>query len=155
MDEGLEQGIVPRLADLVGRVLTHAQATGGPVFRAMSPPHEPEGASPALLLVTRPGSLRHHRTDAHRAAWRAAALTAEGIHALPDGPERAAIEADTDRRDGPAYAVLTEAERWGLLAGLAALPNQRPPAHATGASGLGGVLLGRCGAVDGQAELRG
>ncbi|WP_253866639.1 hypothetical protein [Micromonospora sp. WMMA2032] len=115
--------VVPRLAELVGRVLAHAQATGGPAFRAMSPPYEPEGASPALLLVTRLGSLRHHRADAHRAAWRAAGLTADGIRALPDGPERAAIEADTDRRDEPAYAVLTEAERWELLAGLAALPN--------------------------------
>ncbi|MFI7216567.1 hypothetical protein [Micromonospora maritima] len=115
--------IVPRLAELVGRVLAHAQASGGPAFRAMSPPYEPADASPALLLVTRLGSLRHHRADAHRAAWRAAGLTADGIRALPDGPERAAIEADTDRRDEPAYAVLTEAERWELLAGLAALPN--------------------------------
>ena len=49
--------IVPRLADLVGRVLAYAQATGGPVFRAMSPPYEPEDAYPALLLVTRLGSL--------------------------------------------------------------------------------------------------
>ncbi|WP_245666838.1 hypothetical protein [Micromonospora sediminicola] len=115
--------VVPRLAELVGRVLAHAQATGGPAFHAMSPPYEPEGASAALLLVTRLGSLRHHRADAHRAAWRAAGLTAAEIRALPDGPERAAIEADTDRRDEPAYAVLTEAERWELLAGLAALPN--------------------------------
>ncbi|MET7971176.1 hypothetical protein [Micromonospora sp. NPDC005305] len=115
--------IVPRLADLVGRVLAHGQATGGPAFRAMSPPYEPDGASPALLLVTRLGSLRHHRADAHRAAWRAAGLTADEIRALPDGPERAAIEAETDRRDEPAYAVLTDAERWELLSGLAALPN--------------------------------
>ncbi|WBB72391.1 hypothetical protein O7602_22145 [Micromonospora sp. WMMD1128] len=115
--------IVPRLADLVGRVLAHGQATGGPAFRAMSPPYEPAGASPALLLVTRLGSLRHHRADAHRAAWRAADLTADEIRALPDGPVRAAVEADTDRRDEPAYAVLTDAERWELLAGLAALPN--------------------------------
>ncbi|KKK06807.1 hypothetical protein [Micromonospora sp. HK10] len=114
--------IVPRLAELVGRVLAHGQATGGPVFRAMSPPYEPEGASPAVLLTTRLGSLRHHRADAHRAAWRAAGLTADGIRALPDGPERAAIEAETDRRDAPAYAVLTEAERWELLANLGALP---------------------------------
>ncbi|GHJ56149.1 hypothetical protein Nm8I071_54560 [Nonomuraea sp. TT08I-71] len=113
---------VPRLAELVGRVLAHGQATGGPVFRAMSPPYEPDDASPALLLVSRLGSLRHHRADAHRAAWRAAGLTADGIRALPDGPERAAIEAETDRRDEPAYAVLSDAERWELLGGLAALP---------------------------------
>jgi hypothetical protein len=75
-----------------------------------------------VLLTTRLGSLRHHRADAHRAAWRAAGLTAAQIKALPDGPERAAIEAETDRRDEPAYAVLTEDERWELLAGLGALP---------------------------------
>jgi hypothetical protein len=113
---------VPRLADLVGRVLAHGLTTGGPAFRAMTPPYEPDDASPALLLVTRLGSLRHHRADAHRAAWRAAGLTANGIRALPEGPERAAIEAETDRRDEPAYAVLSEAERGELLAGLGALP---------------------------------
>ncbi|WP_241825024.1 hypothetical protein [Micromonospora sp. CB01531] len=114
---------VPRLAELVGRVLAHGLATGGPAFHAMTPPYEPDDASPALLLTTRLGSLRHHRADAHRAAWRAAGLTAEQIKALPDGPERAAIEADTDRRDAPAYMVLTEDERWELLAGLGALPS--------------------------------
>ncbi|MCW3839662.1 hypothetical protein ONA70_06080 [Micromonospora yasonensis] len=113
---------VPRLAELVGRVLEHGLATGGPAFRAMTPPYEPDDASPAMLLTTRLGSLRHHRADAHRAAWRAAGLTADGIRALPDGPERAAIEAETDRRDEPAYAVLSEAEREELLAGLGALP---------------------------------
>ncbi|MFR9778622.1 hypothetical protein ACL02O_21555 [Micromonospora sp. MS34] len=113
---------VPRLAELVGRVLEHGLATGGPAFRAMAPPYEPDGAAPAMLLVTRLGSLRHHRADAHRAAWRAAGLTAAGIRALPDGPERAAIEVETDRRDEPAYAVLSGAERWELLAGLGALP---------------------------------
>ena len=113
---------VPRLAELVGRVLEHGRATGGPAFHAMTPPYEPDDASPAMLLVTRLGSLRHHRADAHRAAWRAAGLTAERIKALPDGPERQAIEAETDRRDEPAYDVLTPDERWELLAGLGALP---------------------------------
>ena len=113
---------VPPLAELVGRVLAHGLATGGPAFHAMSPPYEPDDASPAMLLVTRLGSLRHHRADAHRAAWRAAGLTAEQIKALPDGPERQAIEAETDRRDEPAYAVLSADERWELLAGLGALP---------------------------------
>ncbi|RKN59124.1 hypothetical protein D7193_05380 [Micromonospora costi] len=113
---------VPRLAELVGRVLEHGLATGGPAFRAMTPPYEPADASPAMRLVTRLGSLRHHRADAHRAAWRAAGLTVDGIRALPDGPQRAAVEAETDRLDEPAYAVLGEAERWELLAGLGALP---------------------------------
>ncbi|MGC5021137.1 hypothetical protein [Micromonospora sp. DT47] len=113
---------VPRLADLVGRVLDHGLATGGPAFRAMTPVYEPADASPALRLVTRLGALRHHRADAHRAAWRAAGLTVEQIQALPDGPERQAIEDETNRRDAPAYAVLTDGERLELLAGLGALP---------------------------------
>jgi hypothetical protein len=113
---------VPRLAELVGRVLAHGLATGGPAFRAMTPPYEPDDAAPAMLLTTRLGSLRHHRADAHRAAWRAAGLTAERIRSLPHGPERQAIEADTDRRDEPAYAVLSADERLELLAGLGALP---------------------------------
>ncbi|MGC1214719.1 MAG: hypothetical protein WA890_26105 [Micromonospora sp.] len=113
---------VPRLAELVGRVLAYGLATGGPAFHAMAPAYEPEDASPVMLLTTRLGALRHHRADAHRAAWRAAGLTADEIRALPDGPERQAIEAETDRRDEPAYAVLTADERWELLAGLGALP---------------------------------
>ena len=60
--------------------------------------------------------------DAHRAAWAAAGLTVEGIRALPDGPARRAIEAETDRRDEPAYAALSPEERLELLAGLGALP---------------------------------
>jgi hypothetical protein len=113
---------VPRLADLVGRVLEHGLATGGPAYRAMVPVYEPDDASPAMRLTTRLGALRHHRADAHRAAWRAAGLTAAEIQALPDGPRRRAIEAETNRRDEPAYAVLSDDERWELLAGLGALP---------------------------------
>ncbi|WP_319462147.1 hypothetical protein [Micromonospora sp. RTP1Z1] len=114
---------LPRLADLVGRVLERGLASGGPAFRAMVPVYEPDDASPAMRLVTRLGGLRHHRADAHRAAWRAAGLTVEQIMALPDGPERQAIEAETDRLDEPAYAVLSAAERLELLAGLGALPS--------------------------------
>ncbi|RBQ12555.1 hypothetical protein DQE82_01910 [Micromonospora sp. LHW51205] len=94
--------------------------------------------------------------------------------------ERAAIEADTGRRDEPAYAVLTDTERGELLP--ASPPCQlvlahravgverhgclRPPfdTHrvpltararcATAGQALGGVLLGRGGAVYRQAELR-
>jgi hypothetical protein len=33
------------------------------------------GASPTARLTTRLGALRHHRADAHRAAWQAAGLT--------------------------------------------------------------------------------
>ncbi|MCM0676450.1 hypothetical protein NCC78_17410 [Micromonospora phytophila] len=113
---------VPRLADLVGRVLAHARTTSGAAFQAMAPVYEPADASPALRLTARLGALRHHRGDAHRAAWRAAGLTVEEITALPDGPRRQAIEDETNRLDEPAYAALSADERLELLAGLGALP---------------------------------
>jgi hypothetical protein len=113
---------VSRLADLVGRVLEHGLGTGGPAFRAMAPVYEPPDASPALRLTTRLGALRHHRADAHRAAWRTAGLTVEQLRTLPDGPARQAIEDETNRLDEPPYAALTTDERLELLAGLGALP---------------------------------
>ncbi|MGN9808375.1 hypothetical protein ACTMSW_03320 [Micromonospora sp. BQ11] len=118
---GLE--VVPRLAELVGRLLVQGCATGGPAFRAMAPVYEPADASAALRLASRLGALRHHRADAHRAAWRAAGLTVAGIRALPEGPERRAVEDETNRRDEPIYAALPSDERIELLAGLGALPN--------------------------------
>ena len=42
--------------------------------------------------------------------------------ALPDGPQRQAIEAEKNRRDAPIYRALSEQERWKFLAILAALP---------------------------------
>lgn len=114
--------VVPRLVELVGTLLAAGLATGGPAFRAMVPVYEPAGASPALCLITRLGALRHHRADAHRAAWAAAGLTVDQLQALPDGPRRWAIEAETDRLDEPIYAVLPAGERIELLAGLGALP---------------------------------
>jgi hypothetical protein len=114
--------VVPRLAELVGRLLEAGLATGGPAFRAMSPVHEPASATPALRLSSRLGALRHHRADAHRAAWAAAGLTVAEVRTLADGPVRRSIEDETNRRDDPIYAVLTADERLELLAGLAALP---------------------------------
>ncbi|MEV6349682.1 hypothetical protein [Actinoplanes sp. NPDC051851] len=111
-----------RLADLVGRLLDAGRATGGPAFRAMAPVYEPEGAPAAVRLTTRLGALRHHRADAHRAAWRAAGLTARQVMELPAGAERRAIDAETDRLDQPIYDVLDARERIELLAGLGALP---------------------------------
>jgi hypothetical protein len=112
---------VPRLADLVGRLLAAGAATGGPAFRAMAPVSEPPGASPAQRLISRLGALRHHRADAHRAAWSAAGLTLAELRAL-DGPARREIEDDTNGRDAPIYATLSPNERLDLLAGLGALP---------------------------------
>jgi hypothetical protein len=114
--------IVPRLSELVGRLLEAAPATGGPAVRALIPVYEPTDASPCLRLTTRLGALRHHRADAHRAAWAAAGLTASEMRNLPDGPVRRAIEAETNHRDEPIYEVLSPEEQVELLAGLGALP---------------------------------
>jgi len=110
----------PRLNELAGRVLDAAAATGREAFAAMAPPFEPAGMSAGGLLVNRLGTLRYHRADAHASAWRAAGLTAEEIQALPPGPARDAIEADTDRAAAVPYSVLSPEERTELLQGLEA-----------------------------------
>ncbi|GAA2368111.1 hypothetical protein Cme02nite_27870 [Catellatospora methionotrophica] len=116
--------VLPRLAELLAVLLEAGRATGGPAFLAATPVYEPPGASYALQVSTRMGALRHHRGDAHRAAWAAAGLTLEQLRALSAADAlRLAIEQDTNRRDEPVYAVLSEAERWELLGLLAALPN--------------------------------
>ncbi|WP_247674454.1 hypothetical protein [Micromonospora sp. C51] len=115
--------IVPRLADLVGRLLAAGQATGGPAFRAMTPVYEPSDATPTVRLTSRLGALRHHRADAHRAAWAAAGLTLAQLRALtPQDPQRQTIEEATNRLDEPIYQALSASERDELLAGLGALP---------------------------------
>jgi hypothetical protein len=116
--------VVPRLADLVGRLLDEGSATGGPAFRAMVPVYEPPDATPALRLTTRLGALRHHRGDAHRAAWMAAGITLTQLRALSlEDPQRRAIEDQTNRLDAPIYEALSPPERDELLAGLGALPS--------------------------------
>jgi hypothetical protein len=112
---------LPRLVELVGRLLEAGRATGGPAFAGMGRPHERPGDPPALVLFNRLSALRYHRADAHAAAWAAAGQTADGIRAMAPGAEREAIEADTNRRAAPPYAALSPDERLELLAGLAAL----------------------------------
>jgi hypothetical protein len=115
--------VAPRLAELVGRLLEAGKVTGGPAFRAMAPVYEPPDATAALCLTSRLGALRHHRGDAHRAAWKAAGLTLAQLRALPpDGSLRQAIDDETNRLDEPIYSALSPAERDELLAGLGALP---------------------------------
>lgn len=114
---------VEAVLPLVQRLLEAGQADGGPVFRALTPVWEPEGASPSALLVSRLEALRHYRADAHRAAWGAAGLTVEQMQALGPGPEREAIEAETNRLDAPIYEVLDAEEQLVLLGGLGALPD--------------------------------
>lgn len=118
---------VARLTAALGRLLTYALvlADGGrdwAAFTAMAPPHEPDGTPPGVLLLNRLGTLRFHRADAHAAAWTAAGHTASSVTALPAGPERLAIELETDRRAAGPYAALDGEERLSMLADLAALP---------------------------------
>jgi len=114
---------VGELNRLLAVLLETGQTTGGPAFHALAPPYEPEDATPALIASSRLGALRHHRADAHRAAWQGAGLTLDELRALaPDSDKRLAIEAETNRRDAPIYAALTEEERWKLLAILGTLP---------------------------------
>ncbi|MER7461060.1 hypothetical protein [Micromonospora sp. NPDC126480] len=118
---------VLRLVETLGRLLAYAlvlaeeESTAG-AFTALAPPHEPDGSPPGVLLLNRLGTLRYHRADAHAAAWAAAGHTAASIVGLADGPERLAIELETDRRAAGPYAVLTAEERLAMLADLAALP---------------------------------
>ncbi|GAB3795360.1 hypothetical protein [Micromonospora zhanjiangensis] len=94
----------------------------GSAFHALGPPYEPDGTPAGVLLLNRLSTLRYHRADAHAAAWTAAGHTARSISALPDGPERRAIELETDRRAAGPYRAIAPTERLELLADLAALP---------------------------------
>ncbi|MBQ1021492.1 hypothetical protein KBX71_26920 [Micromonospora sp. D93] len=121
---------VARLVALLGRLLSYALVLadeeedpgGGSAFAALAPPYEPDGTPSGVLLLNRLSTLRHHRADAHAAAWAAAGHTASSIAALPASPERLAIELETDRRAAGPYAALSAEERLMMLADLAALP---------------------------------
>ncbi|MEU4472585.1 hypothetical protein [Micromonospora sp. NPDC023888] len=120
---------VSRLVAMLGRLLSYALVLadadgdrGGSAFAAMAPPYEPDGTPSGVLLLNRLGTLRYHRADAHADAWAAAGHTASSIAALPAGPERLAIELETDRRAAGPYSVLSADERLTMLADLAALP---------------------------------
>jgi hypothetical protein len=109
---------VGTLNELTGRLLAAGRATAGPAFAGMSTPYERPGDPAELLLFNRLGAFRYHRADAHAAAWAAAGHTAESINALEPGPERDAIETDTNRRAAPPYEALTPAERLEYLTHL-------------------------------------
>jgi hypothetical protein len=113
---------VERLAEVLDGLIDAATPTGGDAFSAMTPTYEPPTARPGSRTLNRLGIMRYHRADAHAAAWSAAGLTAAGIAAMPSGPERDAIEDDTNARAAPPYAALGDEERLTLLADLAALP---------------------------------
>jgi hypothetical protein len=114
---------VATLLPLAQRACAAVIDSGGGATRVMAPQYEPVGASPFLLLGETLSPLRFHRHDAHAAAWRAAGLTVQQIQQLEPGAQRDGIEAETNRRAAPPYAVLSADERFTLLAGLGALPN--------------------------------
>jgi hypothetical protein len=111
-----------RLLPLADRALAAAAPSGGAGFALMTPAYDAPDAADGTKLSERLAGLRFHRFDAHVAAWTAAGLTAQAVKALAPGPEREAIERETNRRAAAAYATLDPAERLELLAGLGALP---------------------------------
>jgi hypothetical protein len=113
--------IVERLLPLAERAVA-AIDDGGDTFAVMAPSRDND----ALLscsgrfaeLLT---ALRFHRFDSHIAAWSDAGLSLAQIRALGPGPERDAIELQTNARAGTPYRALSPDERLELIAGMAAL----------------------------------
>ncbi len=87
----------------------------------------PTEASDAVHIWNNAVILRLHRSDAHAHAWAAEGLTPASVRALQPGPQRDAIEAETNTRAGVAWRPLGADERLQLLAGLAALPGTGAP----------------------------
>lgn len=116
-------GRVSVLAPLAAQALDAAADSGGSAFAVVAPVYEPPDASPAMHLAELLTPLRFHRFDAHIAAWHAAGLTVEEVQALPEGPQRDAIERETNRRAALPYAALSPDDRFTLVAGLGALPS--------------------------------
>jgi hypothetical protein len=109
---------VPRLAELTARCVT-AAAEESPLAALTAAGWTPPG--PAARLWTNLLALRLHRADSHAAAWTAAGRTAAEMRALGPGPERDAIEVETNRLAASPWAVLSPTERVELLGGLAGL----------------------------------
>ncbi|HET7900802.1 MAG TPA: hypothetical protein VFL59_06405, partial [Candidatus Nanopelagicales bacterium] len=119
--EGRWGSEVGPLLDLSDRCLVRAaesaQADGA--FHLVAPPADEPDDSEAARFAERLTGLRFHRFDAHVASWAAAGFTAATIAALDPGPERDAVEGETNRRAGGPYDALTGDERTLLLEGLA------------------------------------
>ncbi|MFI9008915.1 hypothetical protein ACIGNX_16995 [Actinosynnema sp. NPDC053489] len=77
------------------------------------------GDTPQARLFDRLRALRHHRADAHAAAWAAAGLEVREMPA--DDPVRRRIEAATDRAAARPYRPLDGDGRAALLIGLRSL----------------------------------
>jgi len=107
---------------LTQRSLDAAALTGGLSFSVMNPPYDPPTSTSGSRCAERLNCLRVHRGDAHAGAWAAAGLTAEQMQDLGPGPERDAIERETNLRAAGPYEVLDPDDRRFLLEALRSLP---------------------------------
>jgi tetratricopeptide (TPR) repeat protein len=97
--------------------------SAGPVFDALATV-DPSGRG-AARLFERCNALRHHRADAHAAAWRAAGLTATSVGDAPSAVRRD-VETATNRVAARAYRPLSTVERAERGALLGRLDGQPP-----------------------------
>jgi hypothetical protein len=95
--------------------------SAGPVFDALAAVDPPAG--PAVKLFERCNALRHHRADAHAAAWLAVGMTATSVAAVAStDPVRQDVETATNRMASRAFRPLSTVERSELCAMLRAQP---------------------------------
>lgn len=115
---GLPLDLLARL-DVV--VLGAVGSSAGPVFDALAAVVPPAG--PAVRLFERCNALRHHRADAHAAAWAAVGLTPTSVADVPmSDPVRQDVETHTNRINARAYRPLSTVERAELVELLRQLP---------------------------------
>ncbi len=87
----------------------------------------PDDATDAAHIWNNAVILRLHRSDAHAVAWKQASHDANSIRTLAAGPDRDAIEDQTNTLAATAWCSLSKEERLHLLAGLGALPGNGSP----------------------------
>lgn len=96
-------------------------SSAGPVFDALATVEPPAG--PAVRLFERCNALRHHRADAHAAAWHAVGLTATSVvEVAATDPVRQDVETATNRVASRAFRPLSTVERAELHDQLRRLP---------------------------------
>lgn len=103
---------------LVSRALESTPPVTG-AYAVLAPPHA--SGDPAADLAEQLSSVRFHRYDAHIDAWESLGFTVATVREL-EGPERDAIEEDTNRRDGRLWDTLEPSDRETLVDVLRALP---------------------------------
>jgi tetratricopeptide (TPR) repeat protein len=109
------------LARMNGIVVGAIGSSAGPVFDALATVEPPAG--PAVRLFERCNALRHHRADAHAAAWYSVGLTATSVAEVsPTDPVRADVETATNRVASRAFRSLSTVERTELHERLRELP---------------------------------